>query len=99
MTTPRRFTRLPTISLSCVRSSRPCAGGLDAGAGSPARGEGVIVRASFAHHAGMSMVALANAVTGDRMIERFVDRVPGKPVFDQTPRISLHRDGCSLIAE
>ena len=30
-----------------------------------------IVRAYFAHHAGMTLVALANAVTGDRMIERF----------------------------
>ena len=30
-----------------------------------------VVRAFFAHHAGMSLVALANAVTGDRMIERF----------------------------
>ena len=33
--------------------------------------DGVIVRAYFAHHAGMTLVALANAVTGDRMIERF----------------------------
>jgi cyclic beta-1,2-glucan synthetase len=40
-------------------------------AGSGAIGEGVIVKAVFAHHAGMTMVALANAVTGDRMIERF----------------------------
>ena len=38
---------------------------------SATRGEGTIVQAYFAHHAGMSMVALANAVTGDRMIERF----------------------------
>ncbi len=33
--------------------------------------EGVIVKAYFAHHAGMTLIALANAVTGDRMIERF----------------------------
>ena len=32
---------------------------------------GVIVRACFAHHAGMSLVALANAVFGNRMVERF----------------------------
>jgi cyclic beta-1,2-glucan synthetase len=42
-----------------------------AGATAPARGAGVIVKAYFAHHAGMSMIALANAVTGDRMINRF----------------------------
>ena len=41
------------------------------GSNAPTRGVGVIVKAYFAHHAGMSMVALANAVTGDRMIERF----------------------------
>ena len=41
------------------------------GSSAPTRGEGVIVKAYFAHHAGMSMVAFANAVTGDRMIERF----------------------------
>ncbi|HEX4912767.1 MAG TPA: glucoamylase family protein, partial [Vicinamibacterales bacterium] len=41
------------------------------GSAAPVRGEGIIVKAYFAHHAGMSMVALANAVTGDRMIERF----------------------------
>ena len=39
--------------------------------GTATKGEGVIVKAYFAHHAGMSMVAFANAVTGDRMIERF----------------------------
>jgi cyclic beta-1,2-glucan synthetase len=40
-------------------------------AGTGGGGEGVVVKAVFAHHAGMTMVALANAVTGDRMIERF----------------------------
>jgi len=34
-------------------------------------GQGVVVPAFFAHHAGMSMVAFANAITRDRMIERF----------------------------
>ncbi len=34
-------------------------------------GEGAIVPAFFAHHAGMSLVALANAITHDRMIDRF----------------------------
>ena len=34
-------------------------------------GHGVVVPAFFAHHAGMSMVAIANAITHDRMIERF----------------------------
>ena len=33
--------------------------------------DGTVVRAVFAHHAGMSLVAIANALTGDRMIERF----------------------------
>jgi cyclic beta-1,2-glucan synthetase len=42
-----------------------------AGTSGVTTGEGVIVKAYFAHHAGMSMVAFANAVTGDRMIERF----------------------------
>ena len=32
---------------------------------------GVVVRAFFAHHEGMTLVALANAVFGDRMVERF----------------------------
>jgi cyclic beta-1,2-glucan synthetase len=43
----------------------------DRGGGRHTSSEGIIVRAYFAHHAGMTMVALANAVTGDRMIERF----------------------------
>ena len=34
-------------------------------------GQGVVVPAFFAHHAGMSLVALANAITHDRMVERF----------------------------
>ena len=32
---------------------------------------GVIVRSCFAHHAGMTLVALANALYDDRMVERF----------------------------
>jgi cyclic beta-1,2-glucan synthetase len=42
-------------------------------AGNAARkaGEGTVVPAFFAHHAGMSLVALANAITHDRMIDRF----------------------------
>ncbi len=43
----------------------------DRAGGRPAPNDGVIVRAYFAHHAGMTLVALANAVTGDRMVERF----------------------------
>ena len=39
--------------------------------GAGGKGDGVIVKAVFAHHAGMTLVALANAVTGDRMIDRF----------------------------
>jgi cyclic beta-1,2-glucan synthetase len=34
-------------------------------------GHGTVVPAFFAHHAGMSLVALANAITRDRMIDRF----------------------------
>jgi cyclic beta-1,2-glucan synthetase len=33
--------------------------------------KGKVVPAVFAHHAGMSLVAIANALTGDRMIARF----------------------------
>ena len=33
--------------------------------------DGVVVRAFFAHHEGMTLVALANAVFGDRMVQRF----------------------------
>ncbi|MFA5910494.1 MAG: glucoamylase family protein, partial [Vicinamibacterales bacterium] len=44
----------------------------DRGSGAPRKtGQGMVVPAFFAHHAGMSMVALANAITRDRMIERF----------------------------
>jgi cyclic beta-1,2-glucan synthetase len=32
---------------------------------------GTVVRSVFAHHAGMSLVAIANALTADRMIARF----------------------------
>ena len=32
---------------------------------------GVVVRTYMAHHAGMTLVALANALLGDRMVERF----------------------------
>jgi len=35
------------------------------------RADGVVVPAVFAHHAGMSLVAIANALTGDRMVARF----------------------------
>ena len=46
---------------------------LEAPAGRPApdRTGGVIVRAWFAHHQGMTLVALAGALTGHRMVERF----------------------------
>jgi cyclic beta-1,2-glucan synthetase len=44
----------------------------DRNTGEPrAPGQGTIVRAFFAHHAGMTLGALANAVLGDRMIDRF----------------------------
>src|SRR6185436_2415553 len=33
--------------------------------------EGVVVRAYMAHHQGMTLVALTNALLGDRMVERF----------------------------
>ena len=33
--------------------------------------EGVVVRAYMAHHQGMTLVALANALLDDRMVERF----------------------------
>src|SRR6185503_13779406 len=32
---------------------------------------GVIVKSYFAHHQGMSLVAIANVLAGDRMVERF----------------------------
>ena len=34
-------------------------------------GPGVVVQAYFAHHEGMTLVALANALVGDRMVQRF----------------------------
>ena len=40
-------------------------------AGGDAHADGVVVRAFFAHHEGMTLVALANAVFGDRMVGRF----------------------------
>jgi cyclic beta-1,2-glucan synthetase len=43
--------------------------------GAPARGgravDGVVVRTYFAHHQGMTLVALANVLQGNRMVERF----------------------------
>jgi cyclic beta-1,2-glucan synthetase len=38
---------------------------------SPSAGAGVVVRSYLAHHQGMSLVALANVLTGDRMVRRF----------------------------
>ena len=35
------------------------------------RTEGIIVRTYLAHHAGMTLVAVADALLGDRMVERF----------------------------
>jgi cyclic beta-1,2-glucan synthetase len=40
-------------------------------AGGRIKAEGTVVTACFAHHAGMSLVALANAINGDAMIRRF----------------------------
>ena len=40
-------------------------------AGGKVSADGTVVTACFAHHAGMSLVALANAITGDHMIRRF----------------------------
>ncbi|HVS12514.1 MAG TPA: glucoamylase family protein [Thermoanaerobaculia bacterium] len=37
----------------------------------PAAGRGTVVRAYMAHHQGMTLVALANALLGHRMVERF----------------------------
>jgi cyclic beta-1,2-glucan synthetase len=44
------------------------AGAAGAPVGAP---RGVVVRAHFAHHQGMSLVALANTLLGDVMVERF----------------------------
>src|SRR5204863_5899221 len=35
------------------------------------RGQGAVVRATFAHHQGMTIVALVNALLDNRMVERF----------------------------
>jgi cyclic beta-1,2-glucan synthetase len=45
----------------------------EAAAGQPApdRRHGAVVRAWFAHHQGMTLVALADALTGHRMVQRF----------------------------
>jgi cyclic beta-1,2-glucan synthetase len=43
----------------------------DAAAGARGAGEGTVVRTYFAHHAGMTLVALANALLGDTMVNRF----------------------------
>jgi cyclic beta-1,2-glucan synthetase len=48
---------------------RPEEAGLD-GAG-PGRTRGAVVRTWFAHHQGMTLAALAGALTGHRMVERF----------------------------
>jgi cyclic beta-1,2-glucan synthetase len=45
--------------------------GHDAGAGLTDTAHPVIVRSYMAHHQGMTLVALANALTGDRMVARF----------------------------
>ncbi|MGO9830832.1 MAG: GH36-type glycosyl hydrolase domain-containing protein [Myxococcaceae bacterium] len=48
--------------------------GLDAAADEPSpssTGQGVVVRAYLAHHQGMTLVALANTVLGDLMVDRF----------------------------
>ena len=37
----------------------------------PQRGDGVIVRTSMAHHQGMTLVSIANALLGHPMVERF----------------------------
>jgi cyclic beta-1,2-glucan synthetase len=43
----------------------------EARARGPARAGGTIVRAYLAHHQGMTLVAIANALAGNRMVERF----------------------------
>jgi cyclic beta-1,2-glucan synthetase len=42
-----------------------------ASAAEPAAGAGVVVKSYFAHHQGMSLVAIANVLLDDRMVERF----------------------------
>jgi cyclic beta-1,2-glucan synthetase len=48
-------------------------GGVDGGAPprAPGRPDGVVVRTFLAHHQGMSLVAIANALDGQRMVARF----------------------------
>ena len=41
------------------------------GPGEPARSKGVVVRTCLAHHEGMTLIALANALLGEPMVERF----------------------------
>jgi len=43
----------------------------DSGTPPPGRPVGVPVRAVFAHHQGMTLTAIAGALTGNRMVERF----------------------------
>ena len=43
----------------------------DAAAEADSAAAGVVIRTYFAHHAGMTLVALANALLGDSMVERF----------------------------
>ena len=43
----------------------------DAAADGDSRATGTVVRTYLAHHAGMTLVALANALLGDSMVERF----------------------------
>ncbi len=43
----------------------------DAEANGPLRGRSTIVRAYFAHHQGMTIAAIAGALTGHRMVDRF----------------------------
>jgi cyclic beta-1,2-glucan glucanotransferase len=64
--------------------------------GRPARDRthGVVVRTWFAHHQGMSLVALAGALTGHRMVERFHSdpRVQATELLlqERTPRHAVH---------
>ena len=43
----------------------------EAGTPGPTRTRGTVVRTYFAHHQGMTLAALAGALTGNRMVERF----------------------------
>jgi cyclic beta-1,2-glucan synthetase len=47
------------------------AGESEEGGGHTGPNPGTVVRAFMAHHQGMTLVALANALLGDRMVERF----------------------------